>query len=510
MMNKTDEKPDVRFIIKGGSSTGKRITNKLAVMNQWDYAQNWLNAREPSFFAENMEFVEWMQFMTATGGSEKRDLFRDPLDFDTLDDYDFSPLVTACENVLRQGIKPFIKTGNIPLKYSSHKPEAGVFGVNIYEPKDFDVYHAYIAALASALTDKFGRDEVGSWKWGVFTEYENSDWFNCGGADASCEAYCKIYDYTVDALQSVLGEDIYIGAHSMTCSNGLWDERLFIKHCASGKNYCTGKRGARLCYLSSSFYDITPNKAASPDMLESVNILKAAAAENGLNNLDFGVDEGRLLNGCDDLPLTSRVVGHTYQAGYDARTLKLMVDNDIAYFATWCYLTSNAFDGLKTVSHQVASCFYKMTGAALTEYSRLGESRDGEVENDILTAYNEAENKFYIMAYSFKRDMSYNGEVKAAFDVELPMFGERVKITLRKVDDDSNFFDEWYDPSVENKTGWSVDSAQIILPFDEKKYARYAVLKPESGYAEKDDGVLKLETTLKGNAVVFYVIENDG
>ncbi len=504
--------PDIIFTADGSKVNGKVISNKLSIMNQWSYSA-FLTGHAPSFFADNFRFVDYMQFMTATGGEASRDLFVDPMNNDVLDDYDFAPLVTACRNVLAQGtIKPFIKTGNIPLKYSSKTPVLGTFGVNIFEPKDYDVYHAYISALAQTLADNFGADEVRSWKWGVFTEYENSDWFNVGTPDASSESYCKIYDYTVDALMSVLGEDIFIGAHSMTCSEGLWDEKLFIRHCALGTNYCTGRTGTRICYLSSSFYDNTPYKAANITVTESVNILKKAAEEYGLTGLQFGVDEGRILNGADELPLTSRVTGHTSQAGYDAKLLKDMIDNDIDYFATWCYLTGSVFDGLKTVSYHVADRFYDMVGSRMMETTVTSniDKRDNVVP-DIIASYNDSEDRVYIMAYPFRRNMLNKDMQDTRIELTLPMFGSgsKVKVTRYLVDDSANFFDEWYAENSDkpNSTGWSVDSAQIIMPFEPDDYEPYSHLVPTAGIARLDENRLTLEVSLQTSAVVFYVIE---
>ena len=62
------------------------------------------------------------------------------------------------------------------------------------------------------------------------------------------------------ALIDEIGEEVFVGAHSMTVTEGLWDEGYFIEHCANGTNYKTGKKGSRLCYLSASFYDSNPGK----------------------------------------------------------------------------------------------------------------------------------------------------------------------------------------------------------------------------------------------------------
>ncbi|MCQ2432300.1 MAG: hypothetical protein MJ175_06830 [Clostridia bacterium] len=504
-------KTQVVFTVDGNSTTGKTITNKVAMMNQWDYARAFLGEQDKTFFAKQFPFVEYIQFMTATGGSLSRDLFLDPRDRSVTDDYNFSRLIEACRNVVEQGsVKPFLKTGAVPVKYSASAPISADFGVNLQKPDDYRVYHRYIAAAAKALVDAFGLDEVRTWKWGVLTEYENKSWFDCGSPEETAEAYFCLYDYTVDALESVLGEDIFIGAHSMTCSEGLWDERLFIRHCAEGVNRCTGKRGTRLCYLASSFYDITPNQAAETTLTDSIDILRSCAEECGLHGLRYGVDEGRILNGCDNLPLTSRITGHTSQAAYDAMTIKTMIDHDIDYFCAWNYLTGDAFHGLKTVSYHTADCFSRMIS---TELIRADAESSGlpraDIRPEIVASRDTATGKIFIMAYHFVRDMLYDEKISTGFDVAVPGNADEVRVTRWLVDDTANFFEKWYEEAkkLPNTTGWSVDSAGIILPFRAEDYEPYSHLVPTEEICTLTDRVLHLNLNLQCGGVVFYTIE---
>ena len=185
------------------------------------------------------EFVEYVQLMQCTGGSADRDLFKDPFDFDTLDDYYFDPLIENCKGILELGAKPHLKIGSVPIKYSALARTDTTFGTNPYPPDDYDVYYDYIYTIGEALVAEFGREEVLSWRFGVMTEYENKDWFYAPDEtpESSAEAYCKLYDYTVAALQDSIGTDVFVGAHSMTVTEGLWDEKIFIEHCAKGTNY---------------------------------------------------------------------------------------------------------------------------------------------------------------------------------------------------------------------------------------------------------------------------------
>ena len=162
------------------------------------------------------------------------------------------------------------------LKFTKEYKTAA-FGVNVCAPEDYEAYYRYIKAIVQALADTFGEKEVKRWHWGVFTEYENADWFigTDGTPENAADEFCKLYDWTVQAVIDVLGEDIYIGAHSMTVTEGLWDEEIFIRHVATGKNHCTGKIGTRISYLSTSFYDVEPGIPTSGKQLaECINYVR--------------------------------------------------------------------------------------------------------------------------------------------------------------------------------------------------------------------------------------------
>ena len=265
-----------------------------------------------------------------------------------------------------------MKLGNVPIKFSKDATTEIGFGMNPYPPDDFDVYYNYIHALATELVKEFGKEEVLTWRFGVMTEYENAAWFFAGEEDpeASAEAYCKLYDYSVAALQDAIGEDVFVGAHSMTVTEGLWDEAEFIKHCGEGTNYKTGKKGTRVCYLSSSFYDSVPGEYTDGKTLpESIEYLRETAESVGLNDLIYGVDEGRILegnsSGADSSELLTRTCGYTYQAAYDARLTAQMFNNDIAYFSAWSYLSNGFLQGNPTVSYHVAKNAAKFEGLKL-------------------------------------------------------------------------------------------------------------------------------------------------
>jgi xylan 1,4-beta-xylosidase len=364
------------------------------------------------------------------------------------------------------------------------------------------------------------------------TEYENSDWFmaNSGDPDESAVEYCKLYDYTVQALIDVIGKDVFVGAHAMAVTEGLWDERIFINHCANGTNYKTGEKGTRLCYLATSFYDDTPGEFTKGKTLpECVEYLRETAESVGLNDLIYGVGEGRILegnsSGRDSSELLTRTCGYTYQAAYDARLITQMFNNDIAYFSAWSYLSNGFFQGNPTVSYHVASNAAKWGGnKLLATEKKTGIILGSDV--DAVSAFDEDENTLRIMAYNFKNDVDYKKNVEMTFEINAPQFdGKNVKVRAYVINDDCNYFDEWVeDRKTYNITddcfAWSPDDPQIdstITLADEDarkiyleelypKYTQCSKLEPVDSELEVIDGKITLNITLDPHAVVFYEI----
>lgn len=122
------------------------------------------------------------------------------------------------------------------------------------------------------------------------------------------------FDYTVAALEDAIGADnLIVGAHGMVCHPGLWDELDFIDHVAKGTNHKTGKTGTQIDFIAASFYDQTPGKPneVNLSLSNTIESLRNRAVANGLPNLKYGIDEGRILNGPDGQPLGARIVAHS-------------------------------------------------------------------------------------------------------------------------------------------------------------------------------------------------------
>ncbi len=519
------------------AKTGDVIPNIVNNVNLWHMGESFYDPKITSD-CNVFEFVEYVQLMQCTGGTEDRDLFKDPLDISTMTDYDFTPLIKNCAGILKLGAKPHLKLGSVPLKFTENY-EMGGFGMNPYPPDDYNVYYNYINAIAKALVNEFGLEEVKLWRFGCMTEYENKDWFKAKVqteneeelAKVSAEEYCKLYDYTVKALTDVLGEDICVGAHSMTVTEGLWDEEVFIKHVAEGKNYATGKIGTPIKFLSASFYDNCPGEYTGGKTLpETIYYLKNLAEKYGLNDLFYGIDEGRLLNGNSSgtvgSELLQRVTGYTWQASYDARLFKQGIDNGLNYFSSWGFLSNGLTDGYPTVSYHVAQNLSKFGGSKRVEI-QVESNLALDVEADCLAVWDEATQTLRLMVYNFKNDVDFKNKLEINLNLNIPQLNNKdVAITKYLVNDDCNYFDEWQDyrkicnitddkfswspddPSLDNSTTLA-DEALIKIYRDElrDKYIECSKLTPEQTTQTVKDGKLLINKTIDAGNVIFYEIK---
>lgn len=506
-------------------------TNVVSNNNIWHMGETFFDPQVNEDY-NVFEFVEYVQLMQCSGGTEDRDLFKDPMNFDVLDDYDFEPLIKNCAGILKLGAKPHLKLGGVPLKFTKDYLLDG-FGMNVYPPDDYNVYYNYIYALADSLVKEFGKEEVLSWRFGVMTEYENWDWFRARSEepDDTAEEFCKLYDYTVQALVDAIGEDVFVGAHSMSVTEGHWDEAEFIEHIAKGTNYANGKTGTRVCFLSASFYDHSPEEYTNGYTLpETIDYIRSVAEKNGLDDLIYGVDEGRFLVGLeagkDNDELLSRTVGHTYQAAYDARLWKQCLENNIDYFSSWSFLTGGLNDGYPTISYHVAENVAQFKGSEkLTTYVKAKPTQF-DVEMDGISVYDEETKTLRIMAYNYKNDLDYKEQAIFNFSINLSGYGfEAANVKVSFIDDSCNFFDEWQadrekynitsdafcwspdDPCLDSVTTLAdPDTIELYKTQLRDKYIDCARLQPVNYNYVVENDTLEFNNVIAGNSAVFYEI----
>lgn len=509
---------------------GQVLSNKVSNINVWNMGTMFFDPN-PGTEENVYSFVDYIQLMQCSGGTAERDLFIDPTDTSVLDDYDFTRLLKNCDGILSLGAKPLLKLGGVPLKYSD-EPLIGTYGMNVRPPRDYDVYYNYIYALADALVQRFGRQEVLRWRFGVMTEFENDEWFYVGDRDPelSMESYCKLYDFTVQALIDAIGPQVFVGAHAMAVTEGLWDETQFIRHVAAEKNYATGEIGTRICYLSASFYDPQAGQFTAGFPLEkTISHLRRTAEQYGLTELTYGVDEGRILygtSGRDSDDLNNRTVGYTWQGAYDARLWRTTMRCDIDYFSAWGYF-SNGLTGYPTISAHVARQVHKMAGDKLARLDSTTAPLNTlfGVEVDGAASFDEQTQTVHVLLYNFKNSLSYRLSADVDLRLNLPQFAaKQVRLTRYAIDDSCNFFDEWQrdrklygigdncfawspdDPCLDSATTLSDPAARkLYMEKLRDKYADCARLEPtDAQYTVGADGTLALCDRLPPCGVLFY------
>lgn len=505
------------FRISTRSETGQTLPNAVDNLSYWNIRGNQFINPERNEEYDVFEFTRYIQFMQCTGGSMERDLFKNPEDRSTVTDYDFSTLIESCRGVISLGAKPHLKLGSVPLKLSN-TPLTSEFGTNVRPPADYEQYERYISDVVCALVDEFGMDEVRSWRWGVMTEAENELWFLSENREDTFEDFCRLYATTLSALQAVLGNDIWVGVHSLGQKEGCWEIEDFVRYCAENK--------LRLCYLSASFYDEAPGvfEPAGLDLPALGTKLRRILDENGYPDAVTGIDEGGILNGTSKGAaslevLFSRSVGHTWQAGYDARIIKQMFDSGISYFSHWNYLSQGIVSGYPSLSYHVARNSARFEGMQRLDV-KGGRPGDAVTKADVEAVAARNDDEILLMAYNFLNDLEYRDSVKVRFELNLPeMAGRDAEVSLSILDDNCNCFDEFWKDREAN--GWTdeyfhctPDEHQIMF-YDSRmqqefmkeyapRYAELSRLHPRKMVSRvSSSGRLKIDVTLGPGAVCF-------
>jgi hypothetical protein len=315
----------------------------------------------------------------------------------------------------------------------------------------------------------------------------------------------------------------------MTVTEGLWDEEIFIRHVATGKNHCTGKVGTRISYLSTSFYDVEPGIPTSGKQLaECIGYLKTTAEKYGLTDLTYGVDEGRILygkSGKTSRDLFSRTVGHTYMAAYDARLYAHLLNAGGSYLSSWDYLSEGLFEGNPSISYHVAKGIHAMAGMSRIQTDIKASQSLLKTEVSAVAGTDSQSGKISIMIYNFGNSLTYASKAEVHLSIKTESTKEEYNISTYKVDNNCNWFDEWVDDrrklGIENSmfkqspddacgilhtlnNEWAKEQYRSLI----SKYKICSELIPETSTIQScSPGTLMFDITLPPNTVWFIHIE---
>ncbi|MEW5817421.1 MAG: hypothetical protein AB1798_18750, partial [Spirochaetota bacterium] len=135
---------------------------------------------------------------------------------------------------------------NIPWDLAKEPSIDGYGQVN--PPRDYDEWKDFIEEFVQTLIAKFGFETVNAWRFRLATE---------GRINLNTEEFCRHYDITTGIIKKALPGAKFTPfnmckVHETETFHINYYE--VVKHCSSGKNYFTGKKGSPLDFLSVSFY----------------------------------------------------------------------------------------------------------------------------------------------------------------------------------------------------------------------------------------------------------------
>jgi len=171
--------------------------------------------------------------------------------------YDWTIIDKIFDTYVERGMKPLAQMGFMPEALSS-KPEPyrhywkpgdpydDIYTGWRYPPKDYYKWAELIFQWVKHSVERYGKQEVESWYWELWNEPDAKYW---GG---TVEEYCKLYDYTVDAVKRALPEARVGGPHitGPGNTNAAKFLKVFLNHCESGINYATGGTGTPIDFIA--------------------------------------------------------------------------------------------------------------------------------------------------------------------------------------------------------------------------------------------------------------------
>lgn len=115
--------------------------------------------------------------------------------------YNFSYIDQIYDGLLENGVRPYVELSFTPAKMASDPKALHPFWYhpNVSPPKDYNAWDAMMRALAQHLVDRYGLDEVATWKFEMWNEPNLDFW----AGEPKQSTYFELYDHTARALKAV-------------------------------------------------------------------------------------------------------------------------------------------------------------------------------------------------------------------------------------------------------------------------------------------------------------------
>ncbi len=172
--------------------------------------------------------------------------------------YNWKIVDSIFDTYVARGIKPMAEIGFMPEALSvkpqpyQHTWQPGQSYTKIftgwrYPPKDYNKWGELVYQWVSHAVSRYGKKEVADWYWELWNEPDIGYW---GG---TVQEFCKLYDYTADAVKRAFPEARVGGPHvtgPLGRGSGYRFLETFLKHCLRDTNYVTGKIGTALDFVA--------------------------------------------------------------------------------------------------------------------------------------------------------------------------------------------------------------------------------------------------------------------
>ncbi len=115
--------------------------------------------------------------------------------------YNFSYIDQIYDGLLAQHVRPYVELSFMPKKMAADPTKLHPFWYhpNVSPPKSYDEWDAMIRAFTQHLVNRYGLDEVATWKFEVWNEPNLDFW----GGEPKQVTYFELYDHTARAIKSV-------------------------------------------------------------------------------------------------------------------------------------------------------------------------------------------------------------------------------------------------------------------------------------------------------------------
>ncbi len=115
--------------------------------------------------------------------------------------YNFSYIDQIYDGLLANHVRPFVELSFMPRKLAADPNQTQSFFYKpvVSPPKDYVLWEDIMRALATHLVQRYGLDEVATWKFEVWNEPNLDFW----GGSPKQATYFELYDHTAHALKTV-------------------------------------------------------------------------------------------------------------------------------------------------------------------------------------------------------------------------------------------------------------------------------------------------------------------